>query len=86
MAASNATANATWSAVCSRTASRITIVCMRPMVIPRPMDGFVHEWASAMVSRPVATGVPSTTKRRERSTTPLIVAMSLIGSPSSQWA
>ena len=68
------------------TASRIAIVCLRPIVMPRPTDGFVHEWASAIERTPVATGAPSTTKWRIRSTAPLIVTMSLIGSPSSQWA
>ena len=54
--------------------------------MPRPTDGFVHAAASAMVSIPVTTGTPSTTKWRLRSTAPDIVAMSLIGSPSSHWA
>ena len=54
--------------------------------MPRPTDGFVQAAASAIVSIPVTTGTPSTTKWRLRSTAPDIVAMSLIGSPSSHWA
>ncbi len=64
----------------------MTIVCISPNVIPRPMDGLVQAWASAIETIPVTTGTPSTTKCRVRSTMPLIETMSLIGSPSSQGA
>ena len=41
---------------------------------------------AATATSPVTTGEPSTTKRRYRSTTPLMGRMPVIGSPSSQCA
>ena len=58
-----------------------------PMEMPRPSDGFVHAQESPRATTPVATGSPSTTNARWRSS---ILAMtwtrSSRGSPSSQWA
>ena len=60
--------SSTWRAISRRSSS----TCMKPSVIPRPSDGLVHELASPTESSPVAHGVPSTTNRRWRSTTPAI--------------
>jgi len=46
------------------TTSAVPRACMRPMVIPRPSDGFVQAHESPTVTIPVDTGTPSTTKRR----------------------
>ena len=53
---------------------------------PRPTDGFVHAHESATGATPVATGRPSTTKLRCRSSILAMSWMSVIGSPSSQCA
>jgi hypothetical protein len=55
-------------------------------VIPRPSDGFVQAQESPTLTIPVATGTPSTTKRRRRSMVPPKGSTSVIGSPSSQCA
>ena len=47
-----------------RTMSRIRTACRSPREIPRPNDGLVHAHASPTARTPVATGRPSTTKRR----------------------
>ena len=57
-----------------------------PSVMPRPSDGFVHAHASAEGEEPVATGWPSTTVRRWRSTIPPIASTPVSGSPSAQCA
>src|SRR6266446_3653805 len=49
---------------CCRRTSTVPRACMRPMVIPRPSDGFVQAHESPTLTIPVATGTPSTTKRR----------------------
>jgi D-arabinose 1-dehydrogenase-like Zn-dependent alcohol dehydrogenase len=49
---------------CCRTTSTVPRACIRPMVIPRPSDGFVQAHESPTLTIPVATGTPSTTKRR----------------------
>ena len=58
-----------------------------PIDAPRPSDGLVHAHESATATTPVATGAPSTVKRRWRSS---ILAMTTTrssrGSPSSQCA
>ena len=61
---------------------------MKPIDAPRPSDGFVHAHESATASTPVATGVPSTTNDRCRSSIFAMIATSppSTGSPSTQCA
>ena len=60
---------------------------MKPIDAPRPSDGLVHAHESATASTPVATGVPSTTNERCRSSIfAMIATSSSIGSPSAQCA
>ena len=64
VSSSNRSARASGSPPVSRSASRSCTPCLKPTVSPRPAEGFVHAHASATATKPVATGRPSTTKRR----------------------
>ena len=70
----------------SRTSVRSAAAWTIPIEIPRPSDGLVHAHASPNGTTPVATGTPSTTYVRCRSSILAISLMSVIGSPSIQCA
>jgi hypothetical protein len=57
-----------------------------PKDTPRPSEGLVAVEASPSGSRPVATGEPSSTKRRWRSSSPAMTSTPVIASASIQWA
>ena len=70
-----------------RNRSRNATACMKPIDAPRPSDGLVHAHESATASTPVATGDPSTTNVRCRSSIfAMIATSSSRGSPSAQCA
>ncbi len=70
----------------SRSTSRRHTAWSRAKDAPRPTDGFVHAHASPTAATPVATGSPSTTKWRTRSSIFAITSTPVIGSASTQWA
>ena len=69
-----------------RMMSRSRTACSSPMAAPLPSDGFVHAHASPTGRTPVATGRPSTTGNRMRSSMPAITWTPVIGSASIQCA
>ena len=69
----------------SRRWSRSATACIAPIATPRPTDGFVHAQASPTLSTPVATGAPSTTRHRRRSSMRRNVTTSLRSSAAAQW-